>query len=270
MWPLATKSRRMAQRRRFLNKPAIPAFVTARMSSHRLPGKALRTLGDQTLLGHTVNAVAACQELADVYVVTSTDESDDAITEWGQVNKVKVIRGSLHDVAGRLLLAAQELGVGGFVRISADSPFIDPLIIGEALALYEAGSIDLVTNVCPRSFPRGQSVEIVSTSSLEQLCAQALSDSEKEHVTTGFYHRKNDFVIRNFSLWDSEQASEYLIRLSRANLCVDDLADFLCASKILQALGGSQPWQVGWRQCAEHQCCGCGSNAWEKHKHDRD
>ncbi len=221
------------------------------MSSRRLPGKSLRKIGDKTLLGHTVSAVAACEEVSDVYVVTSTDKSDDAISEWGQLNNVRVRRGSLNDVALRLLLAAQELDVAGFVRISADSPFIDPLIISEALSLFYSGSIDIVSNVFPRSFPRGQSVEVVSTASLQKLYEQALSDSEKEHVTTGFYRRNNEFVIRNFSLWDHQDYSEHLAQMSKAHLCVDVPTDLSCASKILRALGDSEPWQVGWQRCAQ-------------------
>ena len=50
-----------------------------------------------------------------------------------------------------------------FVRISADSPLIDPSLIDKAVTLFKKNRFDIVTNVFPRTFPKGFSVEVVNS-----------------------------------------------------------------------------------------------------------
>lgn len=125
------------------------------MSSSRLPGKMLMTFGDQPLLSHVVGAAAAAKGTGGVVVVTSSDPSDDAIDQWSRANGVAVWRGDLADVAGRMLAAARSLGAESFVRISGDSPMLDPSIVTFAAERFVAAAPDLVTNVSPRTFPPG-------------------------------------------------------------------------------------------------------------------
>ena len=67
------------------------------------------------------------------------------------------------------------------MRISGDSPLIDPSIILKGVGLYKSGSYDLITNIFPRSYPVGQSVEIIRTDSLGNILSNNLTLSEKEH-----------------------------------------------------------------------------------------
>ena len=51
----------------------------------------------------------------------------------------------------------------------------------------------------PRSFPKGQSVELIKLDSIKRLISFGLSSFEKEHITTGFYSRKKEFKIYNIN-----------------------------------------------------------------------
>ena len=55
------------------------------------------------------------------------------------------------------------------MRISADSPLIKTSIINKCINVKKNFfNYDLITNVFPRSFPSGQSVEIINTNVLKK------------------------------------------------------------------------------------------------------
>ena len=85
------------------------------------------------------------------------------------------------------------------MRINADSPLIDPSIIDEAIKIFKTRkkNYDIVTNVFPRSFPKGQSLEIIKTSKLRSYLDKFNKD-QREHVTKYFYKNYKNFVIKNF------------------------------------------------------------------------
>ena len=56
-----------------------------------------------------------------------------------------------------------------FVRVSGDSPMIDPKLIDKAIKISKkTKGHDIITNVFPRTFPKGQSVEVIKTFTLKK------------------------------------------------------------------------------------------------------
>jgi len=164
-------------------------IVQARMNSARVPGKVLRPLAGRPLLGHLLDRLRTLG--LPVVVATSDDSSDDAIASFCVAEGVAVHRGSLDDVAERFVGAAREYDVDPIVRVSGDSPLLDPALVRRALALWEPGL--LVTNVRPRTFPTGQSVEAFELAALE---GAELTDDAREHVTSTLYEQLR---VQNFS-----------------------------------------------------------------------
>jgi len=227
------------------------ALVVARMSSSRLPGKSLVTLGDDVVLGYVTNSLSQCDNISEVVVVTSTDPSDDPIAGWCKDRGLNASRGSLNNVAARVLGAAQEFGAQAFVRVSGDSPLIDPVLVDYAVGLYRGSELDLVTNVFPRTFPRGQSVEVVRTESLALACAGGLTVFEQEHVTQVYYLQSERFRIRNFTADQLESASSMLKFSSSVHLAIDEAQDLVRSERVIQALGSVRPWEAGWEACSQ-------------------
>ena len=56
---------------------------------------------------------------------------------------------------------------------------------------------DLITNIFPRTFPSGLSVEIIKTNTLGK-SLKLFSKLDKEHVTRYFYRKSSEFKIKNF------------------------------------------------------------------------
>ena len=165
------------------------------MSSLRFPGKVLAPLAGVPLLLHVFRAASA--GTGEGIVATSDAATDDPIETFCRAHGIRVFRGALHDVAGRLAQAGAWAGFSDIVRISGDSPLLRSHVVAEVIDAYRQGNVDVATNVWPRSFPKGQSVEIVATRTLLNASSEAMSAAEREHVMPWFYARPERYEIRN-------------------------------------------------------------------------
>ena len=181
-------------------KPRIGAIVQARMSSKRLPGKSLRPLCGKPLLQYVLEGLAHADRLDETIVATSTDSSDDPIVEFcARIGSV-CLRGSLENVAERFLRTAEARRLSAFVRVSGDSPLFNPHLVAKAIDLFVESDADVITNVFPRTYPPGLSVELVRTAAFEQAFLKLAEPYDREHVTSFFYQNADQFRIINFSL----------------------------------------------------------------------
>jgi spore coat polysaccharide biosynthesis protein SpsF len=150
------------------------------------------------MVQYLFDRLARCHNVSEVVLATSAQPSDDALAAFSAHFGIAVYRGSLDDVVARLLGAAHDRQLTAFVRISADSPLMDPGIVDRAIAVYEGRECDLATNVFPRSFPKGQSVEVISTAALGEVATLTRNAEDLEHVTRYFYAHPDRFRIANF------------------------------------------------------------------------
>ena len=167
------------------------AVVLARMSSRRLPGKALRILGDKTILEHVVERVNSAKHVSKVVVATSTHKTDDAIVKFCLDNSIDIFRGDLLDVTKRFMDCASYHKENNVIRISGDSPLINPDIIEKAIKLFKATNAPLVSNVCKRTFPKGQSVEIICVQTLKYIYGRLGKKFDRENITASLYLTEN-------------------------------------------------------------------------------
>ena len=201
----------------------IAIVIQARMSSSRFPEKVLSPLCGMPMLMWTINY---CRQInLPLFVLTSTDKSDDQLIGMLEKNYVSYYRGSLENVVSRYLSFMKEYQVKKVVRISGDSPLINPDVILKVIEQdQELADADLTTNVFPRSFPKGQSVEVIPRKSLELLRDRSLSESDIEHVTPYFYANYKEFKINNLNNTKD---------LSSINLSVDTKEDLLRVNQFM-------------------------------------
>jgi spore coat polysaccharide biosynthesis protein SpsF len=168
------------------------------MSSRRLPGKVLKEIDGIPVLGHCI--LRCRQSQADkIVVATSEHATDDVLVEVAAQFDAETFRGPLDDVLERFRLLAKYYSAEKLIRINGDSPFVDPTLINHAIELSLQGNYDLVSNVHPRSFPKGQSVELLTQDLLESLRSYVLTEEHREHVTKYVYQNPSMFRILNFS-----------------------------------------------------------------------
>ncbi len=174
------------------------AIIQARTNSKRFPKKALFEVKSIPLIIRVVKNVSKSELISKVIIATSKEKSDNELIDLLKKFKYKFFKGSLNNVALRMLRVAQKNKVKFFVRINGDSPLIDYKIINYAINLLSKNKdADLITNVFPRAFPSGQSVEIIKTKALKDNISK-FNVFEKEHVTSYFYKNNTKFKIINF------------------------------------------------------------------------
>ena len=138
-------------------------------------------------------------------------KTDDNLVKILKIYKIPFFRGDLHNVSKRLLETSKKYNSKYFIRINGDSPLIDFKIINRAIRFIKIEKVDydIVTNVFPRTFPKGQSVEIIRSLILQKNMKK-FSIFDKEHVTTYFYKNYSNFNIKNFK---SKKLQKKLIKL---------------------------------------------------------
>lgn len=151
------------------------------------------------LIWYVLQSVKKSKKIKKIIVSTSQNKSDNKLVVYLKKNNVNFFRGSLTNVAKRLAETAKKHKAKQFMRISGDSPFIDHRIIDRSIRINSSldYKYDLITNVFPRTFPSGMSVEIIKTKTLEKMIKN-FSKFDKEHVTTYLYKNKKKFKIKNF------------------------------------------------------------------------
>ena len=203
----------------------IAILIQARYNSKRLPGKVCLKILDKELLLHVYNnCKKSC--LKKIYVITSKNKSDKPIIDLCKKNKIKYFKGSLTNVYLRYLQAIKKFKLDGFVRITGDSPLINYKIIDKAIKKFSKKKHDIITNVLPRSFPIGQSVEVIDSKIFINNYKNILKKDEKEHITKYFYKNKKDFKIINLKNKRNE---------SKKNLSINTKKDFFKIENIIKS-----------------------------------
>lgn len=173
------------------------AIVLSRMDSSRLPGKALKEVAGHPMIWYVLERAKRIVGINSVVLATTDRNVDTPLAEtvsgWG----VPVFRGSCNDVAGRVLNCALHFEFDAFVRVCGDSPLLDWEALSAGVTILKDQRMDIVTNRIPRSFPIGQSVEILRTDIFEQGYGRMSTDDHYEHVTAYFYEHLDTYTMHN-------------------------------------------------------------------------
>jgi len=211
-------------------------IIQSRMSSGRLPDKMLMKIKGKPLLERVLERVRSANLVTKVIVATSINKEDDQIANFCNKKKIKCFRGDLKNVAQRFLDAISNEKADSFVRISGDSPLIPSELINGAIKFFQNNDCDLVTNIHPRTFPKGFSVEVIKTEAFKKMNNEDLTKDQKEHVTKSFYENAKKFKIQNLN-----SSSDY----SHLNFSVDTKSDL---EKIRSIFEKIDPNKVSWEE----------------------
>lgn len=183
---------------------SVGVVILARYSSSRLPGKALKVLAGDTVLGHIINRVSSVIDPSQIVLATSDEASDDALETFARERDIRCYRGSLTRVGERFEGALSMLNVDYGIRMNGDNVFLDPALLKTVIAECELGEFDFISNVLGRTFPKGMSVEAVRHSYYRERLPQIKADAYcNEHVMVCLYDESepvNHMYIKNIEL----------------------------------------------------------------------
>lgn len=176
------------------------------MGSTRLPGKVLMMLDEKNpVLNYVITQLQNCKLLEKTIVATTDLKEDDKIEEFVNDIKIDCFRGNSKDVLDRYYQCAKKFAISTIVRITADNPLIDPILVDNVIQKFRSGNFDYVSNAHIRSFPFGTETEVFSFNALECAWKNAKTDHERGHVTSYFYNNSDTF--RTFDMINTENIS---------------------------------------------------------------
>lgn len=206
----------------------------ARMTSTRLPGKILKEVLGRPLLEYQIERLKRVTNADAVIIATTVNATDDAVATLCDRLATPCFRGSEEDVLARYYHAAEKYGADTVVRVTADCPLIDPVIVGTVIARYleGQGTLDYVSNTLVRTYPRGMDTEAFSFKALAEAFREATLPPQREHVTP-FIHSQPERY---------RQASvENPVNCSKYRWTVDTPEDFELIKQILAAVYPQTP-----------------------------
>lgn len=215
-------------------------IILCRFNSSRLPGKILRMVGNKPLIEILLERLSPLGK-ENIIVATSTEPTDNVIADYCNANGINVFRGSLNDVAGRFLAAAQHYSLDYAVRINGDNLFADATLIKSLADETVIGEYDFLSNVPERTYPTGMSIEVVSVPFFEKMYHSFDDEKYNEHVTLYLYDNpdvsnKTKFV-KNLELPDAHGIK----------MAIDTQADLDQATQIVEYLGDRYS-EAGWME----------------------
>jgi spore coat polysaccharide biosynthesis protein SpsF len=211
--------------------------VQARTGSTRLPGKVLQELGCRPLLRFMLDRLSDLR-VDELVIATSTLDRDDAVVDVAFDAGRQVVRGSELDVLDRFVEAVDTFPADHVIRLTADCPLADPVLIEAVIARHLDRGADYTSNVFPRTFPRGLDCEVMTAAALRTAHAEATDPAEREHVTPFLYRRPERFALANM---------RNDVALGREGWTVDTAEDLAFVRSIVDRMDDdSFSWREAW------------------------
>ena len=219
------------------NKRAV--IVQCRLSSTRLPGKALKELGGKPVLAWVLNSMKKVD--ADRYFVATDFESYESLAPLCKENGFECFAGELDDVLKRFCDLIKKIKVSTIIRATADNPFL----------FYEAAQASLEEfeerqkqkNGCAyltfTGLPHGSGVEIIDARSLLKAAEETDNPYDHEHVGPALYNHKENYKCE----FIPAPARFYNPQLRTT---IDTYSDYLRAISIVNYLGQAKDNKKKW------------------------
>jgi len=205
-------------------------IIQARMLSTRLPGKILMNLENKPVLQHIVEFLKHSQLSDEIIIATSKWKEDDKIENLAKKINVKCFRGESDDVLKRYYDCAKFYSGDLIVRITADNPLLDPLIVDKTIEICKKTKCDFASTMINDTFPHhGYLAEALTFTLLQKIHQTQKDKFNREHVTS---HIRQNYKLFNYRVID---APKYYERPSW-RLTLDYLEDYELLSKIFSEL----------------------------------
>lgn len=213
-------------------KSRVAVIVQCRLSSTRLPGKALKNLGGESVLSWTLDAMKKIP--SERYFLACDYDSENSLEKIAKNCGWEIFAGSRDDVLERFCSLVKMLfpECETIVRATADNPFLFYEAAQKSLEEFEENFSD-ADYFTFTGLPHGSGVEVFKAASL--LRAAALTDSpyDHEHVGPSLYNHPE-----NFKVIFKKASEEFFAPDLRTT--IDTFSDFKRAQKIVQKISGGK------------------------------
>ncbi len=173
-------------------------IIQARMNSSRLPGKVLKKIQNIPIIELIVRRLRKSKQKTDIVVATSNNYKNVELVNFLKKKKINYFVGSEKDVISRFYHAAKKNNSKIIVRITADCPLADPLIVDEFIKDFKTSKVDYLSNTNPWTYPDGLDVEVFSYELLKDAYLKANINQKKNGGVLVAYLKDNkNYLIKN-------------------------------------------------------------------------
>lgn len=198
-------------------------IIQARMGSKRLKGKMLMKIDRKSIIQHVIDRVKKIDAIKKIIIASTNSIDDDNLEKVCKLNNIGIFRGSTNNVFDRFQKISIQNNYSTILRINGDSPLLDVKLFNKIIKFSKNKKYDIFTNVQPRTFPQGQSLELIKRKILIDFDQKKLTKKHKEHVTNYFYENKKKYKIVNYSNSNN---------LGNINLSINNEKDLINIKKI--------------------------------------
>ena len=174
------------------------AIVQARMGSTRLPKKVMKEIMGVPSIKYLLDRLSKSNKLDEIIVATSSEEVNKPLIKYLDEIGYKVFIGSEDNVLERYYLASNYYKNHNIVRITGDCPLVDSSLLDKMIDYFIAHNSDYLSNLWPRSFPKGLDIEIFTYQSLKRAYHETNDKYDLEHVTP-YIRESGKFNVTNYS-----------------------------------------------------------------------
>lgn len=200
--------------------------IQCRLSSKRLPAKALLSFSNTTILGMLIKRA----KLWDypVYVLTSNLKEDNLVEKEALACGADgIIRGDLNDVRSRYQKLSKIKNAEYLVRVTADNPLTDFSLINQIYTHMIENDLEYCT--CDNNYCiEGTNLEIFTKNILDFSINNFKFDSDKEHVTLSILKNTIHPYIKNLG---SRFLPENYLEIS---FTIDNLSDYVKLKNLIE------------------------------------
>jgi len=201
----------------------VNCFIQCRLSSSRLPQKALLDLNGANVIERVYERVCLAKSIDNVIVIIPDNEPE--LTEFLLNAGIPFFKGSPDDLVNRYYEASKIFPSENIVRITADCPFIDPAVIDEVIEVHVVNKNDFTTNawIGQETFPDGMDCAVITKKMIKYLEDHTLDKTDREHVVT--------YIMANKEFYKTQHIKS-VVNYNEYRLTLDYIEDYFVLSQL--------------------------------------
>jgi spore coat polysaccharide biosynthesis protein SpsF len=215
-------------------------IIQCRLSSTRLPGKAMLDMFERPMIYRIIERVTRCK-LVDLIILALPDKNESQlIVDAVKTLDVKIFLGDENNLVKRYIDCAEAYDISQIIRLPADNVMPDPDLIDKLITWHMKNNLhgfsSNLSSVLNNQMLDGAGAEIFPAFSLKQAAKLDPSPEQLEHVHLNFYDYKTKKICDNKKFPVAAPPVEELLAHPEIVLDVNTLNDYVTMNALFCSL----------------------------------